>query len=465
MRMHDLLWYQVNKEDLPALMFGVSDVKGLGVQSPDDFPANTAAALVGFARAGNYLSHYHPPVATILRQADAAETLSWLRVYSRDTFPLSQFVRVLSADDWRVFADPDPSGIARSDRLACVVLGEILAQGDREADLANISLSRGNGCFSWAVSRSILIHGRHEATRICTDRLRNIENDAKFSKRNVAVSDLVPIWSLVAAELTSSVTDGVEVADMVVETALEFFSSQTTHAFFSMREYPLLRSDSVEDRVSAFQDVLRQVEYRIKQEPKFAAFGAVVLAASAFLVGRGTSHAFLLQKKQLVSPVAFAWFGLMAALAGPKSWDAAWSRVAKGIERHLRTSFCWDDPQAADICWTEYEWLARTLKNSQGVTELTRTSARTLSIEVIPGAACQFRIATTDSKPSTDAQREHQDNDAERELRTIMSKFVELSLQAQKVLTPPQRNDGQLPLLGAEPIKSRYKRQHKRSKP
>jgi hypothetical protein len=158
-----------------------------------------------------------------------------------------------------------------------------------------------------------------------------------------------------------------------------------------------------------------------------------MLALAAYLVGRGTSHSFLIRRFPTLAPMAFVWFGFLAALRGSQGWDQSWGKVSKSIERQVRSSFDWADPPTADICWAEYKWLAETFSGNKALSEIVRSTPRSMSVEIIPGATFQFRtseIAPRKEQDTKAAQRQS----LEGELREALESFVALSIAAKRLL-------------------------------
>lgn len=179
-----------------------------------------------------------------------------------------------------------------------------------------------------------------------------------------------------------------------------------------------------------------------------------MLAAAAFLVGRSTSHAFLLKRISRVSPAACVWFGAMAALAGPRAWDASWLRAVKGAERLLRTEFSWSNAPSADICWPEFAWLAGTFDDVDQLANLPKMLPRTLGIEVVPGTVIQVRLgggaAEADVRSSNEASMR------ERALQDALSQFVSLAQRVKGLVEQAPSMSGSQQSLGLEGESAAY---------
>jgi hypothetical protein len=202
-----------------------------------------------------------------------------------------------------------------------------------------------------------------------------------------------------------------------------------------LKQYNALQSDSIEDRTIAFKKLAGEIMLNFADQP-YSSYSSALLAAAAFLVGRGTTHAFMLRPLAKRLPTVFIWFGLIAALSGPRTWDANWSRATKGIERLLRSKFDWCDPPSTDLCWAEYSWLANAFDGVEVFSELPKMLPRVLSIEVIPGAMCQLRLSSGKENGNSegDYKKDYEAELRNEELQSTLSQFVNLALKTREML-------------------------------
>ncbi|MCC8536053.1 hypothetical protein ACDH70_12315 [Xanthomonas axonopodis pv. poinsettiicola] len=400
MNIPKMVWYQLGRAELPEVAIGIP-IPGHTVSSSEPLAAfnPNIAGSVGFAWNGTNSLEYHPPAIFVLQNQNLRETLSWLRVYARETFPLSQFGRVVTMDDWQMFIDYDSAGRSfRDDRWASVVLGELLAQSDQDQPLESLPVARAQACFSMAIARTQKLYDSYKATRACTDRLRAIESDPRFLKRAVSVDSLVPAWSMASASF-ANISSPDDLAEFIISAADSIEGLETSNSTSRRIALPsAIFSDSIEERVVAFQQVANEATNFSGNQGAASTHAAAVVAAGAFLVGRGTSHAFLIRKYARLAPVAHIWFGVMAGIAGPMYWDPSWAKLLKGIEKHIRASFCWSDPPLSDFSWAEYEWVSNAVKGQQAFSGMSRQASTSISIEVLPGASCQMRLHIDESK-------------------------------------------------------------------
>lgn len=436
--MTELRWDIFSKDALPMALFGESRTHVYGTPGFSSSNLADGQAALGFANR-NQDGPYAPPSVVVISEKTGPDVLSWLHVYAPETSPLSQFARVITNKDWEEFGPKHQIGNTdtRADAWACVVLGELLAHGESDTDIKSIPLSRSSACFTTAIARTAIIHGDQEATRTAVQRLILLESDRRFARRSVTIEDLVPAWAIIGARLNSDIPVS-EVADLVLNATSQHARDSGKQAPFRSltQAFPGLTSDSMEERVLAFQKVATETSKFIQADPHNLLTN-VTVAAAAFLVGRGTTHAFLLRRWNRVYPLAFLWFGVMAALAGPRQWDTSWSRAVKSIEKVLRTTFNWEDPPSADLCWTEYSWMARTFDGPEIFSELPKMFAKVLSVELVPGATCQLKLESAQGK-SADIDHSAQPipTQREKELETALARLIEAAAKAQPLLDP-----------------------------
>lgn len=434
------VWYQLGRDEIPDSILGPGAYQGKRQDSAplmDRGPDRIASA--GFAWDSLDGPESQAPTAFVVDAKSAAETLSWLRVFARDTFPLSQFGRVLSSDDWEMISTQDsPSHSFRDDRWASVVLGELLAQSEQDISLENISLSRVQACFSIAIARAHKFYDSRKLTRTSTERLRSIESDPRFLRRSISVDALVPIWSIASTNIGRS-PEVWELAEFIA-TAARAYESPSDPAAREIDPLPqALSSESIEERVVAFQKVALSASDASISSPSSASRCAATIAAAAFLVGRGTSHAFLIKKYSKLAPLANVWFGLIAGLAGRDHWDPTWTKALKGVEKHVRASFSWSDPPLSDVSWIEYSWVTNAIRGPQALQGIPRQVQTSLSIEIFPGVSCQMRLHTDDSRkqskaPSQSTAPQAADPGTSLELFNVIDQLNKYAERAKKIL-------------------------------
>lgn len=423
-------WQTVRKDQLSDFLFGLGTQERPSnwIPGPETTPIGHVA--IGWAEDADVKNS--APSLIVLGN-DAAEVFSWLNVYAPEVAPLSQFARVVTQDDWRRFqigAPPQPR-VLREDAWSSIVLGELIAQADGDAEIRDIPMSRGVACFSSTIARATCLYRSEFSLLHCTDRLRFIETDKRFSRRQLSVSNLLPIWDLALSLLRKPRPEE------AVELVLNHIGSNDDRILRNpLIDVPLgmraLSSDSIEERVRAFQRLTEEALHTQGADGLHSEQLGAVLACAAFLVGRSTSHEFLVRRVRRSFPTAPVWFGFLAAIAGPASWHQEWARAAKSLERQLRARFDWHDSIGFDLGWSEFYWLAGVTAKVEGFALIPKLLPRVLSVEVIPGAVFQFRLAGGSSE--TDSRLAYEATHREQELNSLLSQFVALAAKVRPLL-------------------------------
>ncbi len=453
-------WYPVERQALPAVLMGVE--KPLGTTLPNPLATSTRDAVLGLIRMPETDGSNIP--AIVLVGSARREVFSWISSYAEEVFPLSQFGRVLSTDDWLdiAFEAPALQVVGAVNPIwPSLVVGEMLGQVSADLDVASMALSRASACFSFAMARTALLYPARENLRTkCAERLSLAEREARFGRRNITTELLKPIWSAAFALEHASVKHSEFVSDV-----LGVLRVLNPKAATTIESNKGLLSDSAEERVKGFDMVTDSLFAGRPTDHMSRSSSALCFAAAALLAGRGTSHIQLLAPVSQDFPDVFVWFGLLAGVAGPRYWDKAWTHQAKGVERVLRQFFRPDEPVQADICWVEYDWLARTYDSIEVLTALPRNFPSGLTIELLPGVACQFRLGEQGGmsrsrvdKPHSIAEPKNSPNSKHTE---EVVKVLEMLRQAQELLQKQiQESDKQSGLFSEQelPLPQKSKR-------
>ncbi|MCO3721287.1 hypothetical protein QOU29_16530 [Pseudomonas aeruginosa] len=434
--MNDLKWYSFPRNSLPDVL--------LSMESPELFKGrmidNPAAAsdelVLGYA-VDDLKKKYYAPSLLVLPKLKSAEIMAWLKIYAPETSPLSQFGRVLSHDDYILLNTPATDNHSYSkqiNRWSSMVLGEILAQGDMDAAIDAVPLSRAQATFSHAVACAAIRYNSEILVETCIERLESLEQDRAFVPRTLAIRDLKSVWATSNEEWSSesAISAIVNLFKLPPEKSGDLFSSHSP--FATLNDYPELLSDSAESRVLAFRK-FTGLSTSLNSGSEFrSAYLAANIAVAAFLVGRSTSHVFLLKEIGRKIPAVFAWFGLIAGLVGPRYWGSDWARAARGIEKGFRVRFSWEEPSYADITWPEYVWISKTYTNNP-LLELPKQLPRVLSLEIIPGATCQFRLGQSSSSQLDSKPIPEVDLQTITSLRSSLAEFIDLAEKAKANLS------------------------------
>lgn len=459
MNNEELVWFSLDKDAIPGVASGVSSPKGAKFLSPE------AAYSAGGSVAAGYVVNEHSgfrvgrsPDVFVIRDFSGGDIFSWLKTFSSDSFPISQFARVLTIKEWdavsrNIQLQRDPY----LDRWSCVILGEAVAQGGGEGDIGSIPLSRAAACFTATMARVKSIYSADGVTRLCADRLRQIEADRRFVRRPVAVEDLVPIWGIVSSGV-DDFSDAPSVVEFVLDAVMRvqsLFEKKDSSPGRILADFGDLYDDSIESRVVSFNRLASYILDSSRSSGRVSQVMSAILAAGAFLVGRGTSHFFLLRKLTPLAPSSYIWFGLMAALIGPRGWHGQWARTVKGFERQIAGGFSWAQPVSGDISWDEYSWVSKNVSLGNAFNDVARLVARTLTIEVVPGAVCQLRVsgdeAASVSENLSRRQFEPTPPSHAEEMRSLLEQFVALANQSRKLISVSEASGEKIGSGAAQP--------------
>jgi len=438
----EMHWIGIDKIHLPRMLLGghVGETERIWSVEP---PIHRTGIIVGFKAEELQGLYRATPSVIVIADELMVETLSWLKAFAPETSPLSQFARVLSYSDWQSFSRAKRDGRVRRGELrsdpaswACVILGELLGQSDGTSKLSAIPLAHAASCFSMTLARTELLHEPRQVIGMCIKRLQSLESEKRLTRRTLSLDDLMPVWELLSVPRPLN-PDAVTTVDYILQESSSFVKIRSRHGQ-SMISYvgaeSGLLSDSIEQRVKAFQMLLMRLSAEYSEPSELTP--NLLAAAGAFLVGRSASHFFLLQRVKERWPAAMAWFSVIASAGGPELWDSEWARAVKGIERLLRSGLDDTGVSAADLSWAEYAWLRQVFDGPEVFGDLPKMQARTLSVEVVPGAPCQFRLAGDSGAHSVEPERAviNQMGARIRELENLVESFVSLASRSRQVL-------------------------------
>lgn len=385
--MKDFKFAFSTRDDLPDALFSMLGSPVATECSIESIDFTGRGAILGYPVQSSECD-YSSPYLIVLPTARASELFAWLKTYAPETFPLSQFGRVVSLDDFKSIKNRStvtPLYWQRPDRWSAVVLGEMLAQSDGDGSVMSIPLSRATATYSFSVARASIAHRDDSVTQECISRLKRLSLDRRFVERLIDIRSLKEVWKRVG-----SAWDDNQGAEQLTDK----FSSERHDLFGSepsIQDFFGLLSDSAEHRVVAFRGFAKAWSIQFNGARHDDGRPQMEIALAAFLVGRGTSHAFLLKDIARIHPSVYVWFGLIAALSGPTTWDTSWARAVKGIEKSLKSFFSWSDISPCDISWAEYSWID-SLDNDKVFQDVPKLLPKVLSLEVVPGVVCQFRL-------------------------------------------------------------------------
>lgn len=423
---NELEWRRADRERLVDVMFG--DPSAVRSCKRVDRPsASGSFAFVGFGT-DVPASTIRRPSLVVVPDRSAIDLFAWVRTYSPQVTPLSQFCRVLGWEEWSSLegagSGHGDGGERRTDRWASLILGEGLAQLGH-GDVGRFPLASAKYCLSSVAARVEVQGLRSAVLQRCLERLDSLEGDERLVKRRLSISDLRPMWSVLAETGSQPLTlsDAVEVMARAASGP-----APTLWPADASGPDSQLFDESVEERVRAYRELSDRLSIaRVRDQPRAAS----ALALAAFLVGRGTSHGFLLERSGPLFPQAQTWFGFVAGVLGADYWDPSWARASKTIEREL----CAKDPgpigHGADLCWIEFAWMASVFDGMNFLSEVARQQSQSLILELHPGVLAQVRLSSQSPSGPSGAEVPTQREVA---LLKLLEQFVDLARTAQSAL-------------------------------
>lgn len=430
----NLSWYSLTRHELPEALIGKFNFPSHRISDPYSVSADVVLGIISDS------DHNKSNVIGIaLSSTSKKELFSWISTYAEEIFPLTQFCRVCSVEDWKYLQlqTRKDSIIGKvSPILTSIVLGEMLGQADADTNVIGIPLARAAACYSFAIARTLVLYPNIiNAQNMCIERLAMVERDPRFGLRLISVASVKKIMS-VAQPLLDVLNEPLN----VIEIVLQIVAAIDKQAAQFLTTNNLLLSDSAESRVEGF-DILSDVLFeKLNSKTIGPDTVTIAIASAAILAGRGTGHIHLLASAAKSFPDTFVWYGLFAGVLGPRGWDKAWSQQTKGVERALRQFFRPDEPVSADICWTEYEWLSMTFDSLKALSSLPKNTTKSLTIELLPGVNFQFRLGSQAIDSRVNEVQKIADMETCEMLPAIseskLAQAMELLNQAQHILRP-----------------------------
>lgn len=397
-----LIWISVSKEELFETIFNIKNLDRFHFKNKiSDFDVRSGKILVG-AMESTFLDEKHKISLLVIGDDYVKDILSWIRVYAEELFPLSQYARVILYSDYKEIISRECDSFFNKlsiEELACIAVGEALAYSDSNIELKNMALSRMSSCYTLPIARVMYNYDSNELLTVCKKRLNIITKDDRFFKRAISVEQLDDVLYFVRNYKATKNTEQ-DVYETIFTSIGYVFTNYSNHSNKNIstiteikKELLSMNNDSIEERVISFN---RITNYFIDiQSEDFANDVSILISAAAFLVGKSTSHLFLLNKIGKNFPIVFLWFGAMAALVENKAWDFSWLRVVKGAERLIMPTLILNDVSSADISWLEFSWMLDVSSNSENLNDLPKMLPRTLSVEVVPGATLHIRLGSS----------------------------------------------------------------------
>ncbi|VVD62784.1 hypothetical protein [Pandoraea commovens] len=400
MTSRSITWFSVERGDISKALVGASKPASSHADcaTPLNGPASEGDLAVGFSKNDTGVTF---AAVAVVDRVKSDDLFAWLATYSPDVFPISQYVRLLDHDEFRLSEQIPASASAGADTIwPSLILGELLAQGGNpESGITAVPLSRVQFCHGFTAARvSALFRSDSQALRVAADRIELLE---KAEKR----------WRMI----------GVDVLRMTWALAEDTFGQDAfTRELVSLLSWTFERlreqrgaQPALPEELQAISLNLRKLasgplEYRVEEFERATSvllanshsLGTVaharlpaLLAALALWVGTGTGHVSLLAEVAEKQPATYAWFGAFAGALGPTYWHADWARTTAAISKQLRNGFDIAAPSTADLAWTEFAWLL-SVGQFDLLSRVPRVSAKVVSVDVLPGAPASFRLSS-----------------------------------------------------------------------
>lgn len=472
-----LSWYALSREAVPGVLLGVESTDRAALQTGPGPTGQSADLMVGFEISPSSNVIVAPCVA-LVDESHVAELFAWLHTYSTESFPISQFCRVETARQWESYSSYSPNGTNFDGAAwASLIVGEMLANAEQSFELKATPLAWASGCYSYAMARVLRTTPplQTDWAKDAVERLRKLASDVRFVKRRNGVDALASLWAILSNG--DKKIDGSNIHEVVAMV----LSATDQEGALLLRQSPKLQSNSAEQRIHGFDEVVDQIRVRQPRVSAAPASAGALIAAAALVAGGGTTHIDLLRPHSAEFPDCLPWFGLLAGLAGPRAWDSDWLRLVKGVERQVRGGFSITDPVQCDLCWVEFEWLRQLSKSASVFIDLPKQHNRLLTIEIIPGATCQVRLDPPQQDPSRASKAEVR-NDRLAEVSTdrvansrisvppdVKLRFMTVSDQLQALVRQmtefaPEQSDKEQGKLFESPDNKGQKRQGSRAK-
>lgn len=384
------------------------------------------------------------PCLLLVSEEKISDIFSWAHTYSQKIFPFSQFCRIMTFDDFdRLSRSSDKMAISTissiSQSWASVVLGEFLSQTEGQFDLPGIPYASVNSCYSQVMANIASTFESESLFDLAGKRLLQIEIQQKLGMRPVSINVLNGVWTLLLRlqgsrfNMTNiaSVTEG-NLSSVHME---PLFKEDVNISMLIRSKFQDLFSDSIEARVVAHAQLCRHAHLETDSSLDITT-AAQLIALGVILVGRGTSHHFMLKEQSKKYPGAYIWFSLFAGLLGPNYWDESWSVSVRGIQKYGHTSPHILSHISADICWREYDWMSKTFTGIREFLSIQRQSPRLLNIEIFPGSVFQLRLSdgNAGNAPLSRESNENRDDKQNEDVRKVLEGFIDLADQARYML-------------------------------
>jgi len=433
MKLSDLRWLGCKREDLPRILFAPTH-DGSNLDTAADFRPivgrnGFALGVVSSAKVNEARS-----VLLLVDDAGARELYSWIYSFSEGAFPLSQFARVVSLKDWEMTAAGGRFVRQREcDLWSCLAVGELISLYGGEGDQYSPRTQWLSYVASLLLARTLAFENKEKIAHLAMERLLKFESFSRFHERPFSALEMEPLWR-VAFSAPERTLDTLEAITLCLHSAARANNGGSGEYLVNriMTNFPFLFGDSIEQRVSAYHDLAEAVSYGRGLDGAFLPpkVACAVMATGAFLVGRGTSHSFLLSRLPREMSLSAAWLGLISGLCGPESLDPQWAAACLRARKNILEDCNLARSSMSDISWTELEWHLSSLGGGGAFRRLQRASASSLVVEIFPGLLSHQRLT---GNSDADAEALRRKSDSSEMIELAVSELGRISQMAERL--------------------------------
>ena len=454
MNYSQLRWQEIAKEDLiPAVISGDRrDIHALSPAERSNSPKWDISA--------SFDASDSRPIVCIGDDVFDS-TMAWLNTYYEEVMPLSTYCRLITYSEFKALLDSASSSRLPSKIWSSVVTGEIIARSGTGDILGDISMTWATLSYTFSASIAFSLYGGgNKLLTIFLDRLKSIHDDDRFGSNDTSIDSFSQIWRI----CHEATCEPLKPRDAIGHALWYTKKDKNQSCFGDLKQRALLEkiinlpefsSDSLETRLSGFD---RSIEL-LKKESSPSDIYAFGSAASAFLVGRGTSHVHLIGSSP--NKLSFLWLSVFAGLCGEATWDAAWLGVTRRIESALRfyTLKTATGGPLSDLSWCEFNWIKRGKGGIESLRSMIKLAPNLITTEIIPGVPVQVRVSKANREGPPPATKQNSNQDFE-----VLANRLEDIVKELRAGKAPPPNKKEIPK-GQEELNLNVKTEVKARKP
>ncbi|MBK1880984.1 hypothetical protein JIN85_01075 [Luteolibacter pohnpeiensis] len=397
MKWDNYRWVEISRSELLSFIF--SRDRSHRTSSPP----KSRRLLAGFE--GYHSNSEERPEVLVIEDEDAEDLMAWLYAFAADFMPLSMHFQVVLASDFDAIMRTDSfSNPIFEPVWASMILGEFMMRGRGSKVLKDFYISWIETSCSYSLLAALQVYGDNKLIYdTFIGRLRRLKANEQLGFPELRLETLEVAWKVCIDLPDRAYQFEREDEFLFVQRLFHLLESsanrQFSHEFLDLLYSSYFKSDSVERRLTGFDQVVRKCSDQNLSDQTEVGF---YLGAAAFLVGRGTSHLGLIDRPASSFPSAYLWFSILAGLCGKNSWDPRWFELIRRITPFLRSKRLEGD-KPADLCWVEFSAMERSRESLSFAKDIVRIFPSSLVLELIPNVHFQIRLAreSADSERST----------------------------------------------------------------